>query len=194
METVDKFYKKYESIAQTAKYMVDGLDEGILPDEDLCAHLISEALHNAPARWTGLVSEKTEGMPLVKMTKEHFFSRKQSSRLLFEQIRKGKSIKRLTSIIMSRVRVHRVTKQENIDLIPFQHDNNYKTWQQEYKAAGINLVKYVRKNSYTYYVGDKKYDSSKQISDEYGISTAAVNHRCDTHTAKFSEWRRVKNG
>lgn len=192
--TEHKFYERYEDVVMTAKVMIDALDNGTLRNEEMCLHLIHEALHNVPSIFSGLVSEKTEGMPLAKMTKEHFFSRKKSARKIFEQIRKGKSLERLTLLVMSRARVHRVTKQENLDLIPYQHDPEYTTWQSEYKAVGINLIPYVRKGSYTYVVEGKIYDSVNELANAYGMSTAGVVGRCNSKSVKFREWTRIKNG
>lgn len=191
--TEHKFYERYEDVVMTAKVMIDALDNGKLRNEEMCLHLIHEALHNVPSIFSGLVSEKTEGMPLAKMTKEHFFSRKKSARKIFEQIRSGKSMSRLTRLVMSRARVHRVTKQENLDLIPFQHNPEYTTWQSEYKAVGIKLVPYVRKGSYTYIVEGKTYDSVNELANAYGMSTAGVVNRCNSKSAKFTEWSRVAN-
>ena len=192
--TEHKFYDRYQDVVLTAAILVDALDSGKLRNEEMCLHLIHEALHNVPSIFSGLVSDKTEGMPLSKMTKEHFFSRKKSARKIFEQIRKGKSLERLTLLVMSRARVHRVTKQENLDLIPYQHNPEYITWQSEYKAVGINLIPYVRKGSYTYVVEGKIYDSVNELANAYGMSTAGVVGRCKSKSVKFREWTRIKNG
>ena len=71
---------------------------------------------------------------------------------------------------------------------------SWHTWQSEYKAAGVNLIPYVRKGSYTYLVEGKMYDSVNELATEYGMSTAGVVGRCKSKSVKFQEWTRIKNG
>ena len=96
---------------------------------------------------TNMVSDKVATRLKKDLTKDHFFSRKQTALLLLRllETHKSLSIARLAAIIKSRCRVNLVSKEENHALRTFQNDKSIKTWRQEYKLAGITLIPYENK-------------------------------------------------
>lgn len=111
---------------------------------------LSIAIFDMRARLSGYVSKQNAHKRKGDLVWEHYFSRKKSAVLIYNLLKTRKNItaKRIAAVMMSRNRVHLVSKEENQLLRKYQHSSkNYKTWRQEYAAAGIELVKYVDKRS-----------------------------------------------
>lgn len=92
--------------------------------------------------FSGLTSKEAVGLKSNQFTKEHYYPRKQSAQVitLLLDTRPNISDERIAAILKSRNRVHHVTREQNQNLRKYQKDKN-KTWRQQYKAAGITLIK-----------------------------------------------------
>ena len=191
--------QRFVDVVEQAFLQVYGIDTGMTSNKSFEYGLISEAIFRGSSISTGLISEKASmavanGYPYEKLTKEHFFGRAGSATKLIKMIRDGKSFNRCLAFVMSRSRVHRVTKQENIDLRKYQGNPEYKTWHQEYAAAGIELIPYVKKNArvYTYHIDGVEYTDVKTIADKYELSVPGVDYRFRSNSKRFVGWKRVK--
>lgn len=109
---------------------------------------LSIAIFDMKAKLSGYVSKEHADKIKAELVWEHYFSRKKSAVLIYNLLKNRKNItaKRIAAVMMSRNRVHLVSKEENQLLRKYQHSsNNYKTWREEYAAAGIKLVPYIPK-------------------------------------------------
>ena len=181
---------KYTGLAKLAKVLHDGCGS----NDDLrkqAIGLVCDGIHQAPPIPTGMVSIKGKDRNISALTKEHFFSRKLTARKIFDAFDKGRSIQYVTRLIMSRSRVHYVTKEENINLIKYQHNTSIRTWREEYRSAGIELVPYEKKSSkYMYKVGETVYNNPKDAANDLNVDAAVVVYRATSKSKKWSQWTR----
>ena len=184
---------RYTNLALLAKTLhASHKDEPLLRKQAI--GLICDGIHQCPAIPSGLVSVAAKDRTVSTITKEHFFSRKISARTIFNLYDRGASICRVAAFIKSRCRVHYVTKQENMELVKYQQDQNIKTWREEYKAAGIVLVPYIKKTTkqYVYSIGKIKYINIQDIANEYGVTVEVARYRFSTKAKKWSDWTRER--
>jgi len=184
---------RYANLALLAKTLHDAHKNDELLRKQAIG-LICDGIHQCPAIPSGLVSFAAKDRTVSNLTKEHFFSRKISARTIFALYDRGASIQRVAAFIKSRCRVHYVTKQENMDLVKYQQNPNMKTWRQEYKAAGIVLVPYIKKNTkqYIYKIGKTEYNNIQDIANKYGITPMVARYRFSTKAKKWSDWTRER--
>jgi len=166
---------------------------GADPDErERAIGLITDGYYQCKPIHSGLVSKNAQHLTVAKITKDHFYSRKRSARKIFEMMDAGASIEELYDFIVLSCSVHYVTKRENLDLIPFQKNiKDYPTWQEQYAAAGIELVPYVKKNArkYVYIINGIEYKSLTEAAAVHNCSDANVYYRCVTSKSKkYSDW------
>jgi len=158
--------------------------------------LITDGIYQCKPVHSGLVSKSAAHLTVSKITKEHYHSRKRCARKIFAMLDEGATIDQLTDFIIEACSVHYVTKAENNLLVRYQKDiENYPTWQDQYAAAGIELVPYVKKSvkKYVYIIDGIEYTSSKEVAKAYSVSSATVDHRCTKdRRGNYPEWKRVK--
>lgn len=103
-------------------------------------------LFDSPSTDSGLVSEKGQHFKKSELVKEHFHPRQASAYKMFEMLDASASKKELVDFIKMVCQVHRVTKEENIALKPYQKlGSGYNTSEEQYAAVPINLVLYIPK-------------------------------------------------
>jgi len=187
--TCEKKIAYAKSVAKMAKVLHENADQ--VGNDKIITHAIAEALFQAGPIHSGLMSKECKNLPAAKMTNEHFFPRKKSADLIMEQVKKGKSVNRITNIILSRTRVHRVTSTQNHYLRKFQ-GGNYTNWQEEYAAAGIELIPFERKNAYTYTVEGEQFSTLGEAAEKYGLTPDGARYRFVSKSKKFSNWKREK--
>ena len=114
-------------------------------DDSTKARAIGTMLYDVPFTKSGYISAscltETGHRPAYsKMVAEHFHSRNEAGYKLLELVREGKEIWNYLDECST---VHYTTKKENMDLCRIQNDPIGKTltWQQQYRLAGIKLVK-----------------------------------------------------
>ena len=163
---------------------------------DMCIKLVTDGIHQCPAIHTGKISEKAverreeilgSGGKWVP-TKEHFRSRKDSARYLFDlvQRRPNISLERLEALIKSRCRVHYTTKEENMELRRHSHLTH---WHQQYESAGVVLVDFQPKtNKYVYNIEGVEWTSVSELAKWYDITVSGVDYRVKADT--YPTWTR----
>lgn len=183
---------RYKNLAQLAKTLhAAHKDDPFLRKQ--ATGLICDGIHQCPAIPSGLVSIAAKDRTVSTITKEHFFSRMISAKTIFNLYDRGASVCRVAAFIKSRCRVHYVTKQENMELVKYQQDPNIKTWREEYKAAGIVLVPYIKKTKqYVYKIGKTKYNNIQDIAKEYAVTVEVARYRFSTKAKKWSDWTRER--
>lgn len=160
-------------------------------EREVAIKFIGDYLHHLRPVFTGLVSEDANKLPYNKMTSDHFFSRTQTAKKIFDCLdKKELSERRLLLFIKSRCRVHKITKKENLDLRRIMNNKENINWRKAYEMLGIKLVKYERKTKrYVYNIDDVEYNSISEISKIYGISVTTVYYRCKSKKDKFKNWQ-----
>lgn len=163
------------------------------PDERKRAiGLITDGFHQCKAIHSGLVSENAQHLKVSQMTKDHYLSRKKGAIKIFEMIDAGATIDELTAFVIEVCNVHYVTKRENLDLIPYQKNTAlYPTWQEQYAAAGIKLVPYIKKSNkkYVYIINEIEYNSPNDAAIANDCKISDVYYRCiKSNSEYFSAW------
>lgn len=138
----------------------------------------AEGIFRVPTKSTGLISEKALELKMSNKkyipTKEHFYGRRGSADLIFEQLQKGKGIDRIRSIILSRSRVHLTTAEENNALKAYDH----LYWRDAYEAVGIKLVpNQHRTKAKKVMVDSNVYDNATETAKAFKISVQTVYNR-----------------
>lgn len=160
--------------------------------------LFSQGLYVQTPIHTGFISEEAEKLrkdPKYTPTKEHFFGRAQSTHVIIDQLKRGKSKERIKKVIRSRSRVHYTTKKENETLASINKKNPGISWRKLYELAGIKLIPYIHKsNKHVYYVGDVMYNTIQEVADHYGITQATAWNRFTSKAkrSKFEDWKRYE--
>ena len=171
-------YEKFKDYPEEALSFIEGI----------CG---AEGIFRVPSVQSGWISKKAlakkEKNSKYTPTKEHYFGRKASANVIFEQIAQGKSIARIRDIILSRSRVHFTTSQENEKLKKHSH----LPWRQAYAKCGIELVPYEGRKIKKISIDGVIYESAKEVSDEFGISLAYVYQRMTGKIKKWSHWKYV---
>jgi hypothetical protein len=150
-----------------------------------------------PKITSGLISEKA--LLLTRpTTKDHYFGRKVSGDLIYENIIKGASIIRIALIIMSRARCHEVTRAENELLKKYDCKKKFKTKldiANEYRLAGIILVAKPPKPPKNVYIIYGVEYTSKEAIAKFDISYQTLNQRCTSKAkkGKYTSWTIKKN-
>jgi hypothetical protein len=178
---------KYESLARIAVAAYESHKDN---DEDFkfVTGLIAEGLHRTPPIHTGLISEECANRNKGdRKTKEHYFGRLESAKVIMDQIAKNKSFDRIIAVVKSRSRVHYTTPEENTRLKNYGH----LFWREAYRRAGINLIPYVKKNKkYVYIIEDVVYNSINDVAKKYSIQPATAYNRVVSKSKNFKEWKR----
>ena len=187
---MEKEMCNYNALAILAKSLYDtSKDNEHLRER--AAGMVSDGIFQCKAIHTGLVSERASQLKSTECTKEHFFSRKISARKIFELFDRGWGVERITCFIKSRSRVHYTTKEENMYLRKFQDGEIYKTWHQQYAAAGIKLVPYEKKTKqYVYKVGEVCYNNLNEVANAFDRSQETVRRRFISNSKKWKDWTR----
>ena len=158
--------------------------------EKMVLGLVAELLFRLkPANEQKMISVKANELPAFKRCKEHYFGRKASADLIFYQIDKGISKRRLVAIIKSRTRVHLTTSKENMILRKYSHLH----WREAYRQAGIQLIPYHR-NKYVYIVDGIEYNDMDEVTQKFNISKAAAAARFTSQAkkGKYQGWKRYE--
>lgn len=151
---------------------------------------------------SGLISEKlikthkptNRKYRTSNVTHEHYKTRTETCNQICDEYLSGNlTEERLKYLIYEGRKVHFVTSQENIDLCVFQQDEKYSTWQEQYKAAGINLVDDVETfgtKIYWYKIEGEIFADRSEVIDKYSCSASTISNRCKSE--KFPDWERFK--
>lgn len=163
------------------------------PDERYRAiGLITDGIYQCKPVHSGLVSKSAEHLTVSKITKEHYHSRKRCARKIFAMLDEGATLDQLTDFIIEACSVHYVTKAENHLLVRYQKDiENYPTWQEQYAAAGIELVPYIKKSvqKYVYIIDEIEYKNLNEAAEANNCKITDVYYRCITSKSKkYSNW------
>lgn len=141
----------------------------------------AEGIYRVPIKYSGFISKAAltmkEKNPQYIPTKEHYFGRRASADKIYEQLEKGKTVKRIFNVIMSRSRVHYTTAAENELLKKYSH----LPWRDAYKAAGIELVPYRPKRGRQpkgVQFKDIVYNSPSEAAKAVGKSTQTIRNYC----------------
>ncbi len=155
--------------------------------------LITDGLYQCKPVHSGLVSKSAEHLTVSKLTKEHFYSRARCASKIFQMLDAGTTEDQLTDFIIEACSVHYVTKLENTLLVRYQQDTeNYPTWQEQYAAAGIELVPYVKKSAKknVYIIHGIEYNSLGEGAAANNCKTTDVYYRCITSKSKkYCDWK-----
>jgi hypothetical protein len=156
--------------------------------------IFAEVIHRLPKITSGYISEKALASK-GSTTKDHYFGRKVSGELLYENIMKGASINRLALIVMSRSRCHEVTSAENTLLKKFDTKKKFKSKLDvinEYKAAGIVLIR--KQPKAVYIICGVEY-TSQEATKKFGITQSTLWARCNSKSkkGKYASWTIKKN-
>lgn len=156
--------------------------------------LITDGIYQCKPVHSGLVSKSAAHLTVSKITKEHYHSRKRCARKIFAMLDEGATIDQLTDFIIEACSVHYVTKAENNLLVRYQKDiENYPTWRDQYAAAGIELVPYVKKSvkKYVYIINGIEYKNVSDVMETYKCTMSTVNNRCvKDKRGRFPTWKR----
>lgn len=156
--------------------------------------LITDGIYQCKPVHSGLVSKSAQHLTVSKITKEHYHSRKRCARKIFAMLDEGATEDQLTDFIIEACSVHYVTNAENRLLVRYQKDiENYPTWQDQYAAAGIELIPYVKKSvkKYVYIINGIEYKNVSDVMETYGCTMSTVNNRCvKDKRGKFPTWKR----
>lgn len=119
---------------------------------------------------------------------EHYFSRTKSVQDILRAFERGKSDNFIKRLLMSRMRGHYTTSEENITLK--KYDTLF--WRDAYKAAGIKLVPWVATpaRKFDYIIEGVTYTSPSKVAKKYKMSKEGVSYRCKAKT--FPKWRLKK--
>lgn len=151
-------------------------------------------IFDCPSIPSELVSKKGQHFKKSQLVKEHFYPRQASAYRMFEMLDAGVTFNELVAFIKKVCQVHYVTKEENIALIPYQkRGSGYDTWEEQYKAAGIELVPYVRKSTkkYVYIIEGIQYSGILDVMKKYNCSRATVKNRClKDKRGLYPDWKR----
>lgn len=128
------------------------------------------------------------------VTHEHFKTRTATCRDIANEFLAGTlTSDRLLQLIEEGRKVHFVTEQENIDLRPFQQSDNYPTWEEQYQAAGIELVEdpgLFGNRSYWYRVDGVTYADKHEVAAAYNCGLSTVVNR--SRNSKYPNWEEHK--
>ena len=157
-------------------------------------NLIRNGIFDCPIIFTGFVSKKGQHLKVSDLVKEHFYPRQASAHKMFEMLDAGATKEELVAFIIKVCQVHYVTKEENEALKKFQRiGSGYDTWEEQYEAAGIELVPYVRKTAkkYVYIIEGIRYSGILDVMKKYNCSLATVNNRCvKDKRGLYPDWKR----
>lgn len=180
---------KYETLARIAIAAYESHKDN---DEDFkfVTGLIAEGLHRTPPIHTGLISEECANRDKgARKTKEHYFGRLQSAKIIMDQIAQCKSFDRIVAVVKSRSRVHYTTPEENTRLKKYGH----LFWREAYEQAGIKLIPYVKANKkYVYIIENVVYNSINEVAEKYQIQPATAYGRVVSKSKNFKEWKRER--
>ena len=165
------------------------------PDErQMMIGAFRNVLFDCPSIPSGFVSKKGQHLKRAQLTKEHFYPRQASAHKMFDMLDAGATKDDLVAFIKKVCQVHYVTKEENIALIPYQkRGSGYDTWEEQYEAAGIELVPYVRKTAkkYVYIIEGIRYSGILDVMKKYNCSLATVKNRClKDKRGLYPDWKR----
>lgn len=151
------------------------------------ARFIGGTIYELPFKFTGMVSSTLidiNGHRSKIYTREHFYSRQQSGRIIIEQYINGTLDYRHLLMLLDMFRqVHYVTAQENTRLTPFQNKPEYRhlSWEEQYALAKVVLVKdpgvapaYM---TYQYIIYNIKYDNIAQAAEATGMHYLEIRQR-----------------
>lgn len=191
-------WERYLEAAEEIHACVDGLKFRNLaqkPDTaDRFSGIIAEWIFRLPRIHSGLIS--VEGSKQKTPTCDHYFGRKSSGVLIYNQILAGQSVHRIAAILASRARVHRVSERENTALKKIDSKQLLKSKtrvMQEYAEAGIELIPFTRRREqkYVYIINGIEYNDIMDAAAATGCSHQTVKNRCvKDKRGKYPTWIR----
>lgn len=128
-----------------------------------------------------------------KYTGEHFITRTNTCRQICEAYVAGTLTDELLYTLLDEGRsVHYTTEDDNIRLRPYQKDlENYPTWEEQYKAAGIELVEdpgmFGNKRFY-YEINGVVYRDINEAAAAIGVIPKTIKTRCFKGKEGYKEY------
>lgn len=195
---------KYEIYSMLALAQYEGLKHLGLYDETHIKAAITlhkDGYYLCPDVHSGLCSEAAyENAVAGKSnlnTEDHYYGRTGSSADFFRHYDQGRfrqdRPERMSAWFRSRCRVHTVTREENIKLIPVQNSITTKDqhYTLQYKAVGINKLvpKPDLRNKFIFIVDGEAYQTAKDVADTFNIAVATVHARCKNE--RFTTWQKI---
>jgi hypothetical protein len=129
-----------------------------------------------------------------KFTEEHFITRTNTCRKLCYAYLDGT----LTDMLMEEIldygrQVHYTTEDENMALRRYQDNPDYPTWEEQYAAAGVELVEdpgTFGSAKYYYEIGDKVYKNINEAADGEGVHPRTIKSR--SRNDKFETYNELE--
>jgi hypothetical protein len=111
-------------------------------DYKVAAKLVNDGIFQQKYILTGLASPEANLLPPTKRTREHFFGRMATAKLLLDKLIKNpnRSDKAIYYFLLSRCRVHEVVKAQNNELRKYLMKNPGVHWRAAYQANNIALI------------------------------------------------------
>ena len=127
------------SLIRMARVMTSSITNNT--DKKVVIGMLTDGIFQREHISTGLASAEANKLPAAQQTKEHYHGRKQSAVELVDMLVQNPEIsdEDLLCFLIERCRVHHVTKSQNMKLRKYTMDNAGVTWQEAYKACGIDL-------------------------------------------------------
>lgn len=131
-----------------------------------------------------------------KVTHEHYITRTNTCRTIANTFLDGNlTEQKLTDIIEEGRMVHFVSEDENLRLRVYQQSDDYPTWQEQYAAAGIELVPdpgTMGNKTYYYIIEGEVFKDKHEVVSKHGISYKTVVSRCRSKNSKWLGWEEYK--
>lgn len=118
-----------------------------------------------------------------KYTEEHFVTRTNTCRQICELYLSNElTEEKMIELLEDGRKVHFTTEDENMRLRVYQQDlNKYPTWEEQYKAAGIELVEdpgMFGNTSFYYIIHDTVYKDAQAAASALGCAASTIVNRC----------------
>ena len=128
-----------------------------------------------------------------KFTEEHFITRTNTCRQICEAHLEGILTSELLYDLLDKGRkVHYTTEDDNIRLRPYQQDlDTYPTWEEQYEAAGIELVEdpgMFGNKSYYYEIDGEVYRDVNEAAAALGVHAKTIKARCFKGKEGYKEY------
>lgn len=128
-----------------------------------------------------------------RFTEEHFITRTNTCRQICEAYVDNTLTDELLYELLDKGRkVHYTTEEDNIRLRPYQQDlETYPTWQEQYEAAGVELVEdpgMFGNKSYYYEINGNVYRDVNEAAAAIGVHARTIKARCFKGKEGYKEY------
>lgn len=173
------------------------LDQGYTVEE--VGRILMLSYGDVSTKASGLVSKKlvnyhaptNQYFRKGKYTEEHFITRTYTCRQVCNAYLEGKlTDDLLCSLLDSGRKVHYTTEDDNVRLRVYQQDlENYPTWEEQYAAAGIELVEdpgMFGNSKYYYEIDGMVYKNVNEAAESIGCHPKTIKGR--SNSSKFPNY------